>query len=300
MSVRKALVVCVGLMWLGVSAPAWGNCNHDWHCIGREWPIDCPGNWDCVDHECVAVCDFDLCGNGECDFHEGEYEQSCSVDCAIPAECNADIDCLDKEWLVDCLGNWDCVSGMCVEVCDFETCGDGECDIQAGESVQSCPTDCAIPAECNADIDCLDKEWLVDCLGNWDCVSGMCVEVCDFETCGDGECDIQGGESVQSCPADCRDCNSNGLPDRWDIFLRFSSDCNDNGIPDECDQIEACLYDLDNNCYVGPGDVGVVKYFFGCDIEEPACAALDLDGNGRVSPADVGVVKNNFGACPTK
>ncbi len=59
-----------------------------------------------------------------------------------------------------------------------------------------------------------------------------------------------------------------------------------------------CPFDLDNNGAVGPGDVGVVKNNFGCDISQPDCAALDFDNNGAVGPGDVGAVKNNFGPCP--
>ncbi len=62
--------------------------------------------------------------------------------------------------------------------------------------------------------------------------------------------------------------------------------------------IVPCPFDLDNNGAVGPGDVGVVKNSFGCDINLPECAALDFDSNGAVGPGDVGAVKNNFGPCP--
>ncbi len=66
--------------------------------------------------------------------------------------------------------------------------------------------------------------------------------------------------------------------------------------PDECEG-GACPFDLDGNGAVGPGDVGVVKNNFGCDINLPECAALDFDSNGAVGPGDVGQVKNNFGPC---
>ncbi len=64
------------------------------------------------------------------------------------------------------------------------------------------------------------------------------------------------------------------------------------------DMTEPCPYDFDGNGAIGPGDVGVVKNNFGCDINEPACAMFDLDENGAIGPGDVGVVKNNFGPCP--
>ncbi len=59
-----------------------------------------------------------------------------------------------------------------------------------------------------------------------------------------------------------------------------------------------CPYDLDGNGSVGPGDVGVVKNNFGCDINLPECVVLDFDHNGAVGPGDVGIVKNDFGLCP--
>ncbi len=59
-----------------------------------------------------------------------------------------------------------------------------------------------------------------------------------------------------------------------------------------------CPFDLDDNGAVGPGDVGVVKNSFGCDVNNPECAALDFDENGAVGPGDVGAVKNAFGPCP--
>ncbi len=59
-----------------------------------------------------------------------------------------------------------------------------------------------------------------------------------------------------------------------------------------------CPFDLDDNGAVGPGDVGLVKNNFGCDVNQPNCAALDFDSNGAVGPGDVGQVKNNFGPCP--
>ncbi len=61
---------------------------------------------------------------------------------------------------------------------------------------------------------------------------------------------------------------------------------------------QPCPLDFDGNGSVGPGDVGVIKNEFGCDMNEPQCAMFDLDENGAVGPGDVGVVKNAFGPCP--
>ncbi len=62
--------------------------------------------------------------------------------------------------------------------------------------------------------------------------------------------------------------------------------------------VNLCPMDFDSNGSVGPGDVGIVKNNFGCDINQPACAEYDLDDNGAVGPGDVGMVKNAFGPCP--
>ncbi len=94
-----------------------------------------------------------------------------------------------------------------------------------------------------------------------------------------------------------RDCDSSGTLDSCDIVSGNLQDLDGNMIPDECEAL-LCPFDLDGNGAIGPGDVGVVKNNFGCDLNEPACAALDFDGNGAIGPGDVGQVKNDFGACP--
>ncbi len=48
-----------------------------------------------------------------------------------------------------------------------------------------------------------DHPWLVDCQGHWDCEEGSCVPECDDDRCGDGRCDRAGGETPESCAADC-------------------------------------------------------------------------------------------------
>ncbi len=61
---------------------------------------------------------------------------------------------------------------------------------------------------------------------------------------------------------------------------------------------KSCPLDFDNNGSVGPGDVGLIKNNFGCNVNILSCQIYDLDSNGAVGPGDVGIVKNNFGACP--
>ena len=58
--------------------------------------------------------------------------------------------------------------------------------------------------ECQTEVDCLEHTWGIYCQGHWACSAGVCEEVCDMETCGDGTCDALGGENLQSCRVDCK------------------------------------------------------------------------------------------------
>jgi hypothetical protein len=57
--------------------------------------------------------------------------------------------------------------------------------------------------QCSVARDCAGQAWLIDCLGHWECVCGECRAVCDGGVCGDGYCDVAGGETPDNCP-DCR------------------------------------------------------------------------------------------------
>ncbi len=199
---RKSSMVTLALVAVvcAVSSSAMAQCKYDVDCVGEEWIVDCPGNWDCIRGECREVCDFVYCGDGFCDVWAGESSQSCTIDCA-DRECNGDFDCIDLPWILDCGGHWDCRLGMCMENCMDNQCGNGFCEPYLGESVWSCPIDCKY--ECDDDFDCIDQPWLVDCLGHWDCLGGMCFEKCDNLFCGNGRCEPHEGESVWSCPSDC-------------------------------------------------------------------------------------------------
>ena len=168
-------------------------------CLDLPWNVKCWGHWACEQGNCVEVCDDVACGDGNCDTDGGETAASCAVDCG--AGCQAPVDCLGLVWDVRCIGHWDCQQGECVEVCDDVGCGNGICDVQGGESSQSCPLDCT--QDCRAAIDCLDHEWNIFCQGHWECIHGICSPECDMETCGDGVCDPWGGETATSCSADC-------------------------------------------------------------------------------------------------
>jgi len=67
-----------------------------------------------------------------------------------------------------------------------------------GGPLPSSRMECVFPSSCAL------KDWLVRCYGHWECQCGQCAPVCDVDTCGDGFCDLAGGETPDSCPLDCK------------------------------------------------------------------------------------------------
>lgn len=194
-------------------------------------------------------CGMDLnptCDQRDCttdDDKEGRCvmgEDSCICEAKPEIQCTDAIDCLGREWLVDCVGHWSCTkSRQCQEVCNYETCGDGTCDPVGGEDHHTCPRDCYLDpcvsqeapkcepvgcklpgnhdSECGKDPDgnciclplygfceepedCLKQRWPIRCHGSWECLKGVCDAGCP-KTCGDKVCDP--GEDVHTCPEDC-------------------------------------------------------------------------------------------------
>lgn len=175
-------------------------CNQDPDCFFKAWPEVCAGNWDCIQGMCLAVCDPTGCGDDLCDRAAGEADDSCPADCVPP--CAAALDCAGgQDWALPCQGHWDCDAGLCVGVCDYSSCGDGQCLAAAGEDAQSCHVDCF--GQCQWPVDCVAESWSVMCQGHWNCFGGACDEICENTRCGDGTCSPQGGESSDACYTDC-------------------------------------------------------------------------------------------------
>ncbi|MCK5804373.1 MAG: hypothetical protein KAI66_16160, partial [Lentisphaeria bacterium] len=269
-------------------------CQTPIDCLENEWAVDCVGHWGCEQGRCVEVCDFETCGDDFCDSLGGESVGSCPDDCQ--SDCEVPFDCIDNEWNIFCQGHWECLAGMCSPICDFDTCGDGVCTPERGESETSCAADCS--PQCQVPADCLSLPWFVDCYGHWACVDSICQEECDFETCGDNFCDRAGGESPQSCPDDCAVCVEEGMPTGFPpaccAGLEPMSDC----VPDSpcpgslffcvdcgdqsCDPHENpynCMDDCPEGCEVGEvrdygcPDGANVPW---CTCEEPACQPICL------------------------
>lgn len=117
-------------------------------CAGLE-PMACntPIEQACTPCDAPPTCA--ACGNGICDGIEDAC--SCPADCEVQVPvngCAVDADCVPRFWNVRCLGNWDCLDGVCLEICDFEGCGNGRCEPNQGESVASCSNDCGRFEEC--------------------------------------------------------------------------------------------------------------------------------------------------------
>ncbi|MCB9786923.1 MAG: hypothetical protein H6744_09560 [Deltaproteobacteria bacterium] len=105
--------------------------------------------------------------------------------------------------------------------CPASTCGDAFCD--EGENCVTCPGDCGACelgncCENTGEPGCSSPE-LTSCVCDFDpfCCDTVWDEVCGDEIaacggscaseCGDGTCDINGGESCDSCPSDCGFCD---------------------------------------------------------------------------------------------
>jgi hypothetical protein len=168
-------------------------------CIG-EWTEECSGHFACTGGLCEQVCDAQGCGDGMCSDAGGETKESCPADCDQP--CAAPGDCFTgREWGAACEGRWDCQAQTCVEVCDYDSCGNGICDAAQGENADSCPRDCV--EGCRVPGDCFLEQWSVICQGRWNCFVGECMEICDSSNCGDGICWGLNGENEDSCFLDC-------------------------------------------------------------------------------------------------
>ena len=118
--------------------------------------------------------------------------------------------CVLQPWESFCSGHWGCDCGECRAVCESEACGDGYCDIAAGESVASCPGDCK-ETPCRpvcAHIGTRSEGWYDSCTGeliDW-AFCGQCEPVCLH--CGsksEGWYDSCTGELIEWASCTCAD-----------------------------------------------------------------------------------------------
>ena len=180
-------------------------------CTIYDFPLPCSGYWSCDAGECAGVCDYNTCGDGNCETYEGP---ACPEDC-LNRYCVGDESCAQtKGWPQACEGHWDCLAGVytCIAQCDGP-CGNGICEPAEGEDGETCTSDCVV-GPCQLGVaDCFLNAWdaqrgtLCAGLGHWVCdaATATCDRVCEQDDCGDGACDPTMGESPDSCPTDCTD-----------------------------------------------------------------------------------------------
>lgn len=145
--------------------------------------------------------------------------------------CSEDLDCDRFPWTEpgceEDEGHWECLGGQCVALCTVEEC--------------TVPSDCA-------------GGWTESCSGHFACSSGACEQVCETQTCGDDTCDVEGGETRASCPADCEaPCAiaANCIEDHeWDVPCEGRWACQ----TETC--VPVCDYDScgDGTCSPGEGE----------------------------------------------
>ncbi|MGB5286339.1 MAG: hypothetical protein WBN29_17660, partial [Polyangiales bacterium] len=149
---------------------------------------------------CEEACDPVGCGDAACDAAGGETEASCPADCVEP--CTVPADCVDSlEWEQPCFGRWTCELSACTPLCDYSTCGDGECIATNGEDASSCIPDCL--STCQWPTDCVHADWTQICQGRYTCFLGDCQQTCESNGCSNGTCDAALGETADSCFRDC-------------------------------------------------------------------------------------------------
>ncbi len=135
----------------------------------------CPDGWVCRysaeagEDRCFSTDGDDVCGDGVC----SESEDACSC---------------PQDGCAAVCGDGCCTAGSettdsCAQDCEEVICGDGVCS--EGETLPC--MDCAV---CGDGLCTLGAEDLASCAE-------------DCESCGDETCDTAGGETAQSCEADC-------------------------------------------------------------------------------------------------
>lgn len=165
-------------------------------------PQDCPGCGDgvCSASETVNNCFTDChCGNGVCDSNYGETSQNCSADCLPPTPA-----CVTN---ADCPGLSACINATCQSCTDNAQCETGRICQEGACVTPPVRTGCTTNTECPGGAIC-DEGTCVSCMNDAECGEGKvcrrgaCITP-DPSLCGNGICNPEVGENMQTCLADC-------------------------------------------------------------------------------------------------
>jgi len=136
-----------------------------------------------------------------------------------------------------------------------------------------------VPDECDLDASDPDGNELVSADVNTNSVPDECEPDCNTNGVPD-DWDLSQATSddvnTNGIPDECEaDCNTNGVPDAWDISQATSADCNTNGTPDEC-EADCNTNGVPDDCDIDPNDP---------DGDEWVSA--DCNGNGMPDECDL-------------
>ena len=110
-------------------APFLSSCGDDEECVGacecRGSECQCPASGDCA-VRCVADCDLECTGSGNCDFICGD---GCFTGCRSSGECLVDVGATST---VDCTGSGNC-DIACHGDCTVRCPGSGDCIVHCVE-----------------------------------------------------------------------------------------------------------------------------------------------------------------------
>ena len=211
--------------------------------IGSVQQRACNNNGTCEPGESYMDC------GGDCYCYPDNYCDSPSEDCqSCPDDCGT---CMTGGSGCNWNGNCEPANGENGDNCisDCWGCGDGACD--PTESCSTCSGDCG---SCGGGSSCGDGT--CDLAGGEDCWS--CAADCT-SCCGDNVCDGSVGENPTTCPADCKSGSGgssfcgDGNCDTGENTTSCPADCTGSGGGQNCcgDPSDPCGYNGDGVCDTG-------------------------------------------------
>jgi len=103
-------------------------CSDALDCLTRPWPLECDGDWECENQQCVPQCAPVACSAAtdcssnswtkRCEGHWECTDGECLMVCDS-VDCDSALDCILLPWPLICSGHWECRSGECIPECDL-------------------------------------------------------------------------------------------------------------------------------------------------------------------------------------